>query len=140
MSGCDHLPEPTKEDEERISELFETGHPQIREMHQFGREISINHVRRAQKEDTIVADVRTWVLEKRKPENKELKGREEELKAYAQVVKDLELKDDIAKLSPNPTQLRSELVIFPLNPVTHPPCHPPTRHTRKVVSHNTLYK
>ena len=120
MSRCDHLPEPTKEemkeaeeevcticekelmqyieeldDEERIAELFETETPQIREMHQFGRDISIHHVRRAQKEDPIVAEVRTWVLEKRKPENKELKGKEEELKAYAQVVEALELKDDI---------------------------------------------
>ena len=35
-----------------------------------------------------------------------------------------------AKLSPNPTQLGAELVIFPFNPATHPT----TRHTRKVVS------
>ena len=40
--------------------------------------------------------------------------------------------DIIAKLSPspNPNQLGAELVIFPNNPATHPP----TRHTRKVVS------
>ena len=40
------------DDEEKIAELFETETPQIREMHHFGRDISINHhVRRAQKED-----------------------------------------------------------------------------------------
>ena len=54
------------DDEERIAELFEIETPQIREMHQFGRDISIHHVRRAQKEDPIVAEVRTLVLEKRK--------------------------------------------------------------------------
>ena len=108
-SRCDHLPEPTKEeikeaeeeyvvkickiceeellqyieeldDEERIAELHEIETLQIREMHQFGRDISIQHVRRAQKEDPIVAEVRTWLLEKRKPDNKELKGKEEESK------------------------------------------------------------
>ena len=52
-------------------------------------------VKRAQKEDLIVTEVRNWAPEKSNLENTELKGKEEELKEYQQVVKAMEIKDDL---------------------------------------------
>ena len=43
-------------------------------MHDFGREVSPKHVSKAQKEDPIVAEVRTWVQQKVKPERRRPKG------------------------------------------------------------------
>ena len=83
------------DEEDRIQEINEVEDQSIRNMHEFGRDVSPRYVIRAQKEDPVVAEVRSWVQEKRKPDKDELKGKEEELKHYAQVVDALELKDDI---------------------------------------------
>ena len=83
------------DEEDRIQEITEVENQSIREMHAFGREVSPEYVIRAQKEDPVVAEVRTWVQEKRKPDKDELKGKEEELKHYAQVLDALEIKNDI---------------------------------------------
>ena len=64
-------------------------------MHTFGRDVSPKYVIRAQKEDPVIAEVRTWVHEKKKPDKDELKGKEEDLKHFAQVVDALEIKNDI---------------------------------------------
>ena len=64
-------------------------------MHTFGRDVSPKYVIRAQKEDPVIAEVRTWVQEKKKPDKDELKGKEEDLKHFAQVVDALEIKNDI---------------------------------------------
>ena len=83
------------DEEDRIRELVECEDDNIREMHDFGKDVTPQHVIRAQKEDPIVAEVRTWVQEKRKPDKEELKGKEEELKAFAQVADALEIHQDI---------------------------------------------
>ena len=68
---------------------------EIREMHDFGRDITPKHVIAHQKEDPIVSEVRTWVQQKIKPDKEELKGKEEELKHYHQIADALEIKNDI---------------------------------------------
>ena len=83
------------DDEDRIIEIAEAESKGIKEMHDFGRDVTPEHVIRAQKEDPIVAEVRSWVQEKRQPDKEELKGKEEELKHYAQVADALEIQDDI---------------------------------------------
>ena len=64
-------------------------------MHDFGREVSPSHVRRAQKEDPVVAEVRTWVQQKKKPSKEDLKGKDDELQHFAQIADALLIKDDI---------------------------------------------
>ena len=63
------------DEEDRIRELVECEDDNIREMHDFGKDVTPQHVIRAQKEDPIVAEVRTWVQEKRKPDKEELKAK-----------------------------------------------------------------
>ena len=83
------------DEEDRIQDMVAVEDQSIRNMHAFGRDVSPRHVIRAQKEDPVVAEVRSWIQEKRKPDKDELKGKEEELKHYAQVLDALEIKDDI---------------------------------------------
>ena len=83
------------DEEDRIQDMVAVEDQSIRNMHEFGRDVSPRHVIRAQKEDPVVAEVRSWIQEKRKPDKDELKGKEEELKHYAQVLDALEIKDDI---------------------------------------------
>ena len=92
-----HLFQCIKEldEEDRIKELIDCEDCSIKEMHDFGRDVTPQHVVRAQKEDPIVAEVRTWVQEKKQPDKEDLKGKEEELKAFAQIADALEIKDDI---------------------------------------------
>ena len=74
------------DEEDRIQDMVAVEDESIRNMHVFGRDVSPRHVIRAQKEDPVVAEVRSWIQEKRKPDKDELKGKEEELKHYAQVL------------------------------------------------------
>ena len=116
LSRSDHLPEPTEEEakeaeeeyirslyqyieeldkEEKDQEIKDVENESIKEMHNFGRDVSPEQVIIAQKEDPIVAEVRSWIQQKKKPEKEELKGEDEELKHYSQVADALEIKDDI---------------------------------------------
>ena len=83
------------DEEDRMKEMMETENSTIREMHDFGREVSPSHVRRAPKEDPVVAEVRTWVQQKKKPSKEDLKGKDDELQHFAQIADALLIKDDI---------------------------------------------
>ena len=83
------------DEEDRIRELVECETDKIREMHDFGSDVTPKHVAKAQKQDPIVATVRSWVQEGKKPDKQELKGQGEELQRFAQLVDALEIKDDI---------------------------------------------
>ena len=83
------------DEEDRMRDIMESEDKKIREMHDFGRDVSPRHVIRAQKEDPIVAEVRTWIQEDKIPDKEELKGKEDDLKHYAQIAGALEIKNDI---------------------------------------------
>ena len=56
------------DEEDRIQDMVAVEDQSIRNMHAFGRDVSPRHVIRAQKEDPVVAEVRSWIQEKRKPD------------------------------------------------------------------------
>ena len=112
LSRCDHLPEPTEEEAKEAEEEYvryireldeqdrgldiqEIETRSIRDMHNYGSDVSPRHVSIAQKEDPIVAEVRSWVQQNKKPDKEELKGKDEELKHYSQILDALEIRDDI---------------------------------------------
>ena len=121
LSRSNHLPPPTEEEieegasehsrniqeleqivaeldkDERVKEIkrIELSRKSIRRMHEFGGDISIPEIIRAQKTDPTVAEVRLWVENGRCPDKEELKGKNEELRRYAQVFEVLKLQQDV---------------------------------------------
>ena len=66
----DELLQTIKEldEEERVKEIMKAEDKGIKEMHDFGKDVSPQHVIRAQKEDSVIAEVRSWVEQKKKPD------------------------------------------------------------------------
>ena len=124
LSRCDHLPPPTKEEvmegegefvnslcapcrkqvedvvvelerDERFQEVIRAETARIRRMHEFGADVSIPEIIRLQKTDPVVAEVRQWIEEGRKPEKEALREKEEELRHYAQEFEALEIENDV---------------------------------------------
>ena len=54
----------------------------------------MHQIRSEQKADKVVGEVRSWVEQGNKPNYKDIRGKEEYLKTYAQIFEALEIKDD----------------------------------------------
>ena len=114
LSRADHHPPASEEEEHEHKEDFmrklgefardlrdekivtvEQYSPQIREAHRIGAELSREELIKAQKEDPVLQEVRKWVENQTKPDKKELKGKDEDLKIYRQVYEALEIEEDL---------------------------------------------
>ena len=67
----------------------------IRNMHQQAMELTKEELVRMQKEDPILQEVRGWVMDNRKPDKQELRGREEAIKVYYRHFESLKMDQDI---------------------------------------------
>lgn len=104
LSRSDHMDEPTPAEEEeqeneymanmvRLAKELDCDLRQkdakeaekrkkIRNMNQRNEDLSREELIKMQEEDPVINEVRGWVQENRKPDRRELRGREEEIKVY----------------------------------------------------------
>ena len=67
----------------------------IRNMHQQAMELTKEELVRMQQEDPVLQEVRAWVMDNRKPDKRELRGREEAIKVYHRYFESLKMDQDI---------------------------------------------
>ena len=99
---------------ERISAI-ENENPQVRESHRVGADLSRESIAAAQKADPVLKKVRSWVESGRKPDKKEIKGEEEDVRIYHQLFESLEIQQDILyyKTTLNSTQQEVRRLVLP---------------------------
>lgn len=104
ISRSHHMPPPSKEEEYEEAEYIAKLQEYLEELErdeyltaicEANTQLSREWLMQAQKEDTVLQQVRKWVTEGKIPSNQELKGESEETRAYAQIAKECELKDDL---------------------------------------------
>ena len=117
ISRRDDLPEPTSEEiQEQENEYMQNlkeiatevdleqrrqdaraaeRSTRIRNMHQQAMELTKEELVRMQQEDPVLQEVRAWVMDNRKPDKRELRGREEAIKVYHRYFESLKMDQDI---------------------------------------------
>ena len=104
ISRSGHMPPPSKEEEHEEAEYIAKLQQYLEELEtdedlaeigEANTQLSREWLIQAQKEDRVLQQVRGWVTEGKIPSNQELKGESEETRAYAQIAKECELKDDL---------------------------------------------
>ena len=98
LSRANHLGAPTSEEEEEEAELVEA----LKLMDEVVQGTTREALKREQKVDPILSQVRKWVSRKEKPSKEELKGKSEDLRVYVQNFESLILSDEVLYVKHKP--------------------------------------
>ena len=87
--------EMSKEDAYETIQQVETKNEALRQVHRRGAELSREVLSEKQKQDPVLSQVRAWVEARTKPTKQELRGKDEDLKVFAQHFEKLIVENDL---------------------------------------------